>query len=349
MHLHLLLPGLVWPEALSSAPPLPSLELLLARGRRSKAVASDVSDWLFAAHGLTRDDARDWPAAPLALLGDGGAPGAGCCISADPVHLRLQRDTLLLADARLLGITREEADALVTSLNTHFTEDGFMLQAPHPDRWYAQLAATPDLMTTPLAQASGQSVDPQLPRGADAAAWHARMNEVQMLLHDHPVNEARETRGQMPVNSLWFWGAGVLPQRDEDSPVPFSRVWADNPMALGLARWSGAMALQPPASAAALLAAAPATGVGLVFLDGLEAARAYGDIAAWEKRLAELETNWFAPLVAALLAQRIGMLSVHGFGGPGDKGDQVAFSVEAVRHDLKRFWRRSKPLSRQLA
>ena len=35
-------------------------------------------------------------------------------------------------------------------------------------------------------------------------------------------------------------------------------------------------------------------------LDGLEAARAYGDIGAWESRLREIESVWLAPLVAAL-------------------------------------------------
>ncbi|MCB1639923.1 MAG: hypothetical protein KDI15_13865, partial [Thiothrix sp.] len=30
--------------------------------------------------------------------------------------------------------------------------------------------------------------------------------ELQMLLHQHPVNQARERQGQLPVNSLWLWG-----------------------------------------------------------------------------------------------------------------------------------------------
>lgn len=356
MHLQLLIPGLIWPEAIASLPPLPALELLLARGRRARTAAPDAGAWLFAAYDVARDDAaqRDWPVAAFARLADGGTPDAACWICADPVHLRLQRDALLLADATLLAITRDEADALVASLNAHFGADGFTLQAPHPDRWYAALAQEPDISTTPLALAAGQSVDPKLPRGAGAAAWHARMNEVQMLLHAHPVNEAREARGQMPVNSLWFWGAGVLPRGDntagdtdedagDEKPLQlFPRVWAADPLARGLARWRNAPALDLPASAQALLDGASAQGVGLVLLDGLETARAYGNLNAWDARLRELERDWFAPLVAALRERRIGMLSVHGFGG--DK----AFSVETVRHDLGRFWRRPKPLAKQL-
>jgi hypothetical protein len=344
MHLQLLIPGLIWPEALAATPSLPSLELLLARGRRSKAAAPDATTWLFAAHDAARHEA-----APFALLGDGGTPDDACWICADPVHLKLQRDALLLADASLLNITREEADALVASLNAHFAQDGFALQAPQPGRWYARLASPPDLATTPLALAAGQSADPILPTGADAARWHARMNEVQMLLHDHPVNEAREARGAMPVNSLWFWGAGALPRSgdnaDDKPPRLFSQVWADTPLPRGLARWSGAAAQSLPASARALLETAPAEGVGLVVLDGLDAARSYGDAGAWDARLRELEAEWFAPLLTALRERRIGMLSVHGFGGQGDKN---SFSLETVRQDLGRFWRRPKPLAKQL-
>jgi hypothetical protein len=32
-----------------------------------------------------------------------------------------------------------------------------------------------------------------------------------MLLHTHPINDAREARGALPVNSFWLSGTGVLP------------------------------------------------------------------------------------------------------------------------------------------
>jgi hypothetical protein len=36
-------------------------------------------------------------------------------------------------------------------------------------------------------------------------------SEMQMLLYNHPVNDAREGRRQPTVNSFWLHGAGVLP------------------------------------------------------------------------------------------------------------------------------------------
>jgi hypothetical protein len=34
------------------------------------------------------------------------------------------------------------------------------------------------------------------------------MNEIQMLLHEHPVNQRRERVGKLPVNGWWLWGFG---------------------------------------------------------------------------------------------------------------------------------------------
>jgi hypothetical protein len=38
------------------------------------------------------------------------------------------------------------------------------------------------------------------------------MNEAQMLLHTHPLNDEREARGQLRVGSLWWWGGGRWPE-----------------------------------------------------------------------------------------------------------------------------------------
>jgi len=49
------------------------------------------------------------------------------------------------------------------------------------------------------------------PKGVEALHWHQLFNEIQMLLFSHPVNEAREVRGELPVNSVWLW-AEVVPR-----------------------------------------------------------------------------------------------------------------------------------------
>jgi hypothetical protein len=62
------------------------------------------------------------------------------------------------------------------------------------------------------------------------------MNEIQMLLHDHPVNRAREADGKWPINSVWFWGGGRhLPL---EAP-PFSQLAAGHALARALAQAAG--------------------------------------------------------------------------------------------------------------
>ena len=192
------------------------------------------------------------------------------------------------------------------------------------------------MQTTPLAQAVGRSIDDILPRGADAPFWRARLNEVQMLLHGHAVNAHRESAGELPVNSIWLWGGGCM---QAPAGAPFNALWSADPFARGLAQATHVAAHKLPGNATELLRASAGTGVQLIVLDALCVPDRYGDAYAWRTTLARLEREWFAPLLEALRQERIGMLSLHGLGPKG------TLSVETTRGDLRRFWRRVKPLA----
>lgn len=341
MHCHVLVHGLAWrhgdPREVREGLEPAALETLLARGRRARSAARTPEQWLMERYGVERR--RDWPAAPFSLLGDGGAPGTGAWMRADPVHLRIERNQLVLADHNAFRVTREEAEALAEAINAHLG-DRLVIHALRPGRWYARLPDCPDIETTPLRAARGRAVDALLPRGPESMAWHALANELQMLLHAHPVNTAREGRGEHPINGVWFWGAGRLA-----SPAgrPFQHVAADDPLARGLAQASGAEARELPPGAQAWLADAGGTGIALLALDALACASDYGDAGAWREALTGLEQAWFAPLLRALSAGRIGMLTLHLLDGAH------ALEVEVSRSDLRYFWRRRKPFGHWLA
>jgi hypothetical protein len=344
MHCQLLVPGFGWPHGdaseLCHALAPDALETLIARGRRTRASASGPERWLFERFGVPRR--RDWPAAPFSLLADGGSPGSDAWICADPVHLRFERNRLMLLDSTLFAIARDEAEALAGSINSHFG-DGFMIFPLQAQRWYARLSDCPDMQTTPLPSVRGGAIEAALPHGPDAMRWQACINELQMLLHDHPVNLAREARGELPVNSVWLSGAGRLPPPDRPPARPFHYVAASDPLARGLAQASGAQAQEPAADARGFLAHAGHAGVGLAVLDSLAAPSQYGQAQAWRDALSKLERDWFAPLLAALRQGTIGMLTVHLF------GLEHALQVEVTRSDLRRFWRRRQPLAGWLA
>jgi hypothetical protein len=341
MHCHILVPGFGWhaDEAAAVLDGLAAgaLETLIARGRRVRAPALGAERWLLERFGVERQ--HDWPAAPLRLLADGGLPGAQAWLCADPVHLGFEQNRLVLADSTQFRLAPDEAEAFAASLNSHFG-DVLTIHVHQPERWYARLDSCPEIETTPLGSARGRGVETLLPRGPEAMRWQALTNEIQMLLHGHMLNTAREARGELPVNSVWLWGGGRQPQC---SARPFQFVAAADPLARGLAQACGAQSGGVAANAQAWLSEAGRTGVALVVLDALAAAADYGRADAWREALVRLESEWFAPLHAALKARRLGMLTLH-FLGP-----EHTLDVEVTDADLRRFWRRRRPLAAWLA
>lgn len=331
MHCHLFVPEFFATDALPSAVRFAAAETLVARGRRRRHDAISPEAWLFGRFQVERQS--DWPVAPYALLGDGGSPGTHYWLRADPVHLRAGSEGLTLVDVAPSGIARDEADALAGTLNRHFGET-LLFQPLQPARWYLRLQAPAAVETTPPPAALGRPVASHLARGRDALRLHTLMNEAQMLLHEHPVNVAREARGEAPLNSLWPWGGGAIGgAMGAAAARPFSMVIADDPLSRGLALAAGISVRPLPASAESLRGMLAQKGVVLVVMN---APRDAGGAAA-------LERDWFAPLLAALRARRIGMLSLHLFGAG------TLLEVETVRSDLRYLWRRRAPLAGYLA
>ena len=333
MHAELVVPGLL-PRP--DAPPFsrtPALELLLARGRSTRGERSDYEQWLAAACGSGED--APLAAGALTLLAEGGEPGDAVWMRADPVHLRLGRAGLSFVPAGAFELDASESAALAEALNLHYQGE-LEFRPVSSTAWCVRLAAPPRLVALPTAGVAGRDVDTNLPTGEDATLWHARLNEIQMLLHAHPVNDARDALGLPTVNSTWFWGAGRIPVARD---LRWQSVSADEPVARGLALHCRRRAMHLPESAQAWLARLPEDGRHLAVLDALRMPLSLGDNAAWNEHLAGLEANWFAPLLEALRSGRIGMLTVHA------PGDHPAFAIEAVRSDLRKFWRRRQPLS----
>src|SRR5262249_34362100 len=91
MHLELVVPGLLGGGADA---PRPALELLRARGRATQAERLALEDWL--KDGFNLEKEQGLPAGALSALALGVDPGDRFWLRADPVHLRADRDRLLL-------------------------------------------------------------------------------------------------------------------------------------------------------------------------------------------------------------------------------------------------------------
>jgi hypothetical protein len=331
-HLIAVIPGLCGPD---SDPPVSdylrdcrpaALDRLLSRSRVTRDSGCGLDATLASLFGLALDAGHDIPVAAFTWLADTGQPSNTWRMRADPVHLRADQSCLRLFDSHSVTITREEADALVEAFNDYFRDTGRELAAPQPQRWYLTLPQPASLQTTSPDRVAGQDIDPCLPRGAEASRWHALLNEIQMLFHNHPVNAAREQRGAPPINSIWPWGGGL--------PGPLrprvTRLLADHPLATGLAGHADIPRDQLPATAGALLAG-PGNWHTLLVDDRLEWPMHYGDIEDWLDGLLALEADWFAPLLAGLRSGALNSLEIHPCNGR-------VFHV--TRGGLRHFWKR---------
>ncbi|MGE5320552.1 MAG: hypothetical protein ACM3KD_10250 [Hyphomicrobiaceae bacterium] len=309
---------------------LPALQTLLARGSRLACPADGVEAALCEALGIARQ--QDWPLAPITLTADGGLAGGAYWLRADPVHLRVLRDRIVLADSSAFELTQAEADALAAAIAQHFgaTLSPMPLQ---PKRWYLRLEHAPRLTTTAPSLAAGRAIGPLLPQGVDAVQFRTLLNELQMLLHGHPVNLAREARGDLPVNALWLWGGGELPS----CPAAAVSIYARNADALALGAFCNRRALALPDRLDPCLLG---TG-GVMLLDHLTPAGQYGDALGWRAALRELERDWFVLLQGAL--RRIGP---HGL-RLNDPVNGKALLLHAG--DAWKFWRHSQDLVSMLA
>ena len=308
---------------------LPALETLLARGTLRDAPSEGLEAALCEALGIARQ--QDWPVAPLTLMAEGETPGDAWWLRADPVHLRVMRDRIVMAGSEGLALTQAEADALAAAIGQHFGPE-LMPRPHHPQRWHLRYDDAPDLRTTPLSVAIGRDIDPLLPQGRDALAFRSRLNELQMLLHDHPVNQAREARGQPVVNSLWLWGGGRAPALTNKAPPVHARQNA----ARALAASCGA-----PTHALPERLTPPLLGTrDVVILDALAESGQVGDAWGWRETMRVLERDWFAPLLSLL--RKAGPQGIRLFDPDHGK------SLHLAARDSWRIWRRPRSLLARL-
>jgi hypothetical protein len=301
----LFIPALFWPYPgiPHDAPVAPALRKLLGRADYEETLCGNEDAWLCQQFGVARQ--IDWPVAPIALLGTARNPGQDFWLRADPVHLQVNRDQLILTAPEGLSISDTEASSMVAALNHHFAADHFSFVAPEADRWYLRTPGPARIVTQSLSQVAGRDIDGLLPDGEDKLAWHRFFNEVQMVLHEHPVNEERELRGVPPINSLWFSGGGILPRACAD----FNAVIASSALARGLSNLAD-IPLRPAVQNIAELNADHV----LIELRAAETASMRLDPTAWKHTIEVMHQRWFAPMVSSLRrghSRRLFIATVH--------------------------------------
>jgi hypothetical protein len=309
------------------------LEWFFSRAQRRSTSVADFAAVLFALFDVAVEEDCDLPVAAVSYVGDAGRSAAEWCLCADPVQLIPDRDKLVLMGPETLSLTQAEANQLVSELNTQFAQEGWHIEALTPTRWYLHLPGAPGLHTSSLARVRAQPIGDYLPSGVNGKHWHRLMNEVQMVLHGSIVNQERQTSGQPPISSLWFWGGGEVPTIEHSR---WSKLWSDEPLSLGLAELSSTPRRNLPANATAWLDTAISPGDHLMVLDSLWHTWQRGEMSVWTEQVRALNHEWIAPLLHALRSNQISELTLHTC-----TGDRFTLS----RSGFRRWWRRKKTLA----
>ncbi|MGI9225681.1 MAG: hypothetical protein ACR2QX_14445 [Woeseiaceae bacterium] len=237
--------------------------------------------------------------------------------AADPVYLEPRLNHLCLHSLQAPAVTRSELRALFDHLQETLAEDQNYGFARIGACGYLRAGEPIPTALEPPSVVDQCNPNDYLPAGEDAAGFRKLQSEIEMALHEHPVNVERELEGRQPVNSLWLWGGGTVPDSTVDPHPP---LFADDPLLKGYwnsvagdtESWPGTIAACLEASAAGFVAVVPGGD---------------DDVLQLERYLSELRE--------ALQSRRLSRLSLI-------FADGICATVE--RADRYRFWRRNSAL-----
>jgi hypothetical protein len=251
-----------------------------------------------------------------------GALTHGEWLHLELVHLAAGLNQLSLVElSGDLQPTPEERAALEPLLREHLQAHGARWHTLPSGRWLVDLPVEAPLRTVCPEAAAASELERAMPQAAGGPALRRLMTELQMLLHEHAVNRARERCGRLAANALWPWGNGALqPQTPRSLPAAFGT----HDYLRGLYRHYGGTVQHLPSTASELL-------------EALQAAVRQGCVQALvvldAPALEAFEQQWLVPLVQGLRARRFARLDLILDG----------WHLGIDRRGLRRFWRRPFP------
>ncbi len=292
------------PDAAPARAPL--VERLLSRATVRPAAA----DWRREAFEFVAAAGERWPGlAAAAAQRAFGTLDAAAVFLATPVAYLPTLTRLHLVPDGILSLGPDEAARLAADHDAAFAPARRLLAAPD-GRLFCAFERLADVATCDPADALGEDLAAFQPAGAGAAALRLAASEIEMWLHAHPLNRAREARGEPPIAGLWLWGGGV-------------------PLA-GPVRLAGFVAGEDPLCAAFAPAGAPRAPEAFADerRDGVVCLAAAPGSAGWPR-----SEDWLGAAFAALAERRIGRIVLRA----------GARAFEYGPAERRRFWRRARP------
>ncbi len=136
-----------------------------------------------------------------------GLPRGPLVWIATPVHLMAGLSSVHLDPRGVLRLEADDLTTLATDFQRVFHDSGFVLEPLGTGDF---LLFGPQMHLSEEAEPARFLGETVVQRGHGSAPALRRLStEIEMWLHEHPVNDARTRRGQTPVTGLWLWGGGA--------------------------------------------------------------------------------------------------------------------------------------------
>ena len=240
-------------------------------------------------------------------------------LHADAIHLAASLNEVTLVPLRgEVALTSDELATMTPMLSDHLAPSELTIRRTTASGWLIESLCDWSVETVVAEFAQEHDWNEVLPQGRDAGPMRRLMTELQMLLHEHPVNQRRLARGIPAANAIWFWGHGAIAQPSQ-APRPAVCIGRSDYFR-GLCRlqgWVHSNDISPEMLIE--LCSANARVVGVVEANSLVA----------------LEAQWLTPLVKALNQGHFARLQL--------SLDDWDLNID--RWQLKAFWRRDLPLT----
>ena len=282
---HLLIPKLLsplklWNKDFAFEPESNILSKLLANSQTTNTPTNGLHHTLFNTLGLA--DKAELPIAHYRYQLDFGTTPDCHIMCADPVNLQAGIDEIILNANTIDDLSKADAEEFIEGLNKHFAQDNWEFIVTDSGNWYLKHHSDELIHTTPLDHARGKSIFKHLPQ-SETLNWHSLQNEIQMLLHMASLNQSREIAGQLPINSLWFWGAGKATTLQHK----VNTIWSDsNDTAIKAAALAANIICQSLTELPSKL-----TGEHIVILDSLYTPALMDDYESWQQQLHSIEAE----------------------------------------------------------
>lgn len=219
--------------ALDGKQRFPALEQILTRGLTRRIDAATANHLRFALFGIEPDGAL--PVAALTHVSDRKMARQGdyYWLRSDPVTMWADMAKVFMTSHGFADLDPYERNEIENCIRSVLLEEGFDFHSDHPERWCIALNEPLQFEFTPLDDALGMDVADALPSHPEARYWRRVLNEIQVALHNCPVNIRRRQSGRHEVNSVWFWGGGFMPEATPHDLI--DTVYSNHPVTRGLA------------------------------------------------------------------------------------------------------------------